>query len=416
MRAVCAITPDLVVTLVHGTWPRGWLRDVFLTLFYGAWPSASGADSLWFAETSDFRSRLTDALGRHGLSAQISSFLWSGANSVRERDAAAQNLAERIRTERLTHPNSTQLLVAHSHGGNVVLRALGQLAVAHDDLFIATLATPFVEILPASLFPKDRARTEDLLALFVGMLILFSSTPVTEALRLPYVLQLVVLLFVGLGGGWLFVLWLRRWRTKNAAKVDELVGLTSISPHIRKHPTLVLRAVDDEASLTLAAAAIGNRLSTLLANWSVVIFALLVAGAAILILVLHVGANVLHTEPFLSSWKRFEAFSIPSLRWFLPLALFVFVFAPGAFKSGYGREFLLNANYCDINSQSVPDTVDRQSETKSTSELEPSNWRTVITLNQTADARTRLRHGLYEHPQCVDRIADWLKSELAHRK
>jgi hypothetical protein len=45
-----------------------------------------------------------------------------------------------------------------------------------------------------------------------------------------------------------------RLRARNTRKVDELVGLTSLSSSVRKHPLLVLRAVDDEASLALAAA------------------------------------------------------------------------------------------------------------------------------------------------------------------
>ena len=57
---------DLVLTLVHGTWPRGPLRDVFLTPFYGVWPKDYGKKQLWFSEGSEFRNRLTAAFGRRG--------------------------------------------------------------------------------------------------------------------------------------------------------------------------------------------------------------------------------------------------------------------------------------------------------------------------------------------------------------
>ena len=188
---------------------------------------------LWFAESSAFRNRLTAAFDRHGLSIQISSFLWSGANSIRERDSAALNLAEQIHTERLTHPNSNQLLIAHSHGGNVALRALDQLAVAHDEIFIATLATPFVEIVPFNLPPKDNARTEDLLAFLAASLTLPPNILVVEALHLPYIMGLIVLFPAGMGCAKLFIFWLRRWRTKNAAQVAKLVQLTDFPfpPH-----------------------------------------------------------------------------------------------------------------------------------------------------------------------------------------
>lgn len=137
-------------------------------------------------------------------------------------------------------------------------------------------------------------------------------------------------------------------------------------------------------------------------------------GLWIWIFVLFIGGNVFQAEPFLSWWKRFDAISIPQLPWILALLAFVFLVAPGAFKSSYGRELFLNARGCDINSQQAPDTIDRQPE--ATSDFNQSNWGRVVTLPQTADTRTTLRHGLYEHPQCADRIADWLKAELARRE
>jgi hypothetical protein len=415
MGADGAATCDLFVTLVHGTWPRGALRDVLLTPFYGAWPSDFRPKLLWFAEGSEFRNRLAAALEKRLLSARISSFLWSGKNSVRERDKAARQLAEHIRNKQLSHPSSTHLLIAHSHGGNVALRALNHLGSAHDEIFIATLATPFVEILPARISPKDSGLTESTWAAFVGVLTLFPILFLLDASGLPYVIGLIAGLLAGMGCGKLFVLWIRRWRVKNAAKVGELVELTSLSPRIRKHPILVLRAADDEASLSLGAAAIGNRLSTLLAKWSVVIFPFLLVGLVGFFLVSAAGANFFQTEPFLSWWKRIDAISIPWLPWIIALVLFVFLFAPGAFKSSYGRELLLNARGCEINSHSAPDTIDQQSKAQSASDFSPSSWGTVVTLHQTAEVRRRRRHGLYNDPQCADRIAGWLKFEFGRR-
>ena len=145
MRADGGAACDLFITLVHGTWPRGW-RGVFLTPFYGRWPSRSFPKSLWSADGSEFRNRLTAALSKRGLSTRISPFLWSGANSVRERDKAAHKLVEHIRAKQSDYLSPTQVVIAHSHGGNVALCALDQLGVTRDEIFIATIATPFVEI------------------------------------------------------------------------------------------------------------------------------------------------------------------------------------------------------------------------------------------------------------------------------
>jgi hypothetical protein len=156
MRASGKAGCDLFVTLVHGTWPRSFWRDVVLTLFYGKWPSGFSPKWLWFADNSEFRSRLTAALSKRGFSAQISPFIWSGANSIRERDKAARELAEHVRAKQLEFPNSTAVVIAHSHGGNVALRALGKPEVSRDEnIFIATIATPFVEILPSNPSPKE---------------------------------------------------------------------------------------------------------------------------------------------------------------------------------------------------------------------------------------------------------------------
>ena len=105
-RTVC----DVFITIVHGTWPRNVLRDVFLTPFYGRWPGGFVPKNLWFAAGSEFRNRLTAALSKRGLSAHISPFLWSGANSVRERDRAAHQLVEHIRAKQSDYPSSTQVI------------------------------------------------------------------------------------------------------------------------------------------------------------------------------------------------------------------------------------------------------------------------------------------------------------------
>lgn len=58
-------------------------------------------------------------------------FFWGGKNTDASREAGAQKLAERIMQIREQQPSALVHLIAHSHGGNVVLRAveivLGQL-------------------------------------------------------------------------------------------------------------------------------------------------------------------------------------------------------------------------------------------------------------------------------------------------
>ena len=394
--AVC----DVFITLVHGTWPRGGWRDVFLTPFYGRWPGGFVPKNLWFADGSEFRNRLTAALSKRGLSAQISPFLWSGANSVRERDRAAHQLVEHIRAKQSDYPSSTQVVIAHSHGGNVVLRALDQLGVTRDEIFIATIATPFVEILRTKVSPTETRRIDFMVVddyehsctslRRTGLGYLF---PHVKRIRLVISLSRLVCL--------LPFLLLFGLRARNPRKVDELVGLTSLSPSVRKHPLLVLRALDDEASLALAAATIGNRLSQLL-EWSSykiwVLLRFLTISFVVFILVLiainffwpldEFRAPAFMTrflQPIFQPIFQFLFDWTPTLGKCLILAFFAFLFSPGAFNSAYGRELLPIFQGCEINSQSAPDSIDRQSEFQS--ESTPTNWGMVVTLHQAEEAR-----------------------------
>jgi len=397
MRANGGSNGDLCITLVHGTWPRGVLRDVFLTPFYGVWPSGSWPKSLWFSEGSEFNGRLAGALAKHGLSTQVSPFTWSGANSVRERDKAARRLAEHIRAKQTEYPGSRQVVVAHSHGGNVALRALDQIG---GEISLITIATPFVEILRTKISSKATRRIDLMLSLTTSILIPHYVTTYFSMLN-PYVFYSIA----ALGGALPFLL-LYGLRARSTRKADELVGLTALSPSVRKHPLLVLRAVDDEASLTLAAATIGNCLSRLLEKLAYKIWVLLPILFVVFILVLT-AINFF--------WPLFSiSVDWPALSRGLILAFFAFLFSPGAFNSAYGRELLVILQGYEINSQSAPDSIDRQSEFQS--ESTPTNWGMVVTLHRAEEAEGRLRHGLYDDPQCAERIASWLKGQFHERK
>jgi hypothetical protein len=239
---------DLFITLVHGTWPRNVWRDVFLTPFYGKWPTRSFPRSLWFADGSEFRNRLCAGLSKRGLSARISPFLWSGANSVRERDKAAQELAEHIRAKQFDHPGSIQVVIAHSHGGNVALRALDQPGVTGDEIFITTIAAPFVEILPTKLSPAETRRIDFMVSLTTSVLIPLYAIAIKDAYFptlnpnvLPFIVALVCVLPL------LFF----RLRARNTRTIDELVGLTLLSPSVCKHQIILLSPVNDTPAHTL---------------------------------------------------------------------------------------------------------------------------------------------------------------------
>lgn len=124
-----------IITLVHGTWARGMCKK-----------DAPTAEPRWFEDGSSFRADLAKEWGRKfGEIPIIRVVLWSGDNSIEERDLAGALVAEEIRSQKKFSHKTQQLVIAHSHGGNVALRAVDHLRDEADGLFVATMGTPFVE-------------------------------------------------------------------------------------------------------------------------------------------------------------------------------------------------------------------------------------------------------------------------------
>jgi len=110
---------QFLITLVHGTWGRGFFLK----------PRRRNRRPLWFEEGSPFLVRPDSKLG--DIPHDVTPLLWSGANSIFVRDKAAHVLAEHLSAEHAEQPQATQLVIAHSHGGNIALRALHHLQ-QHD--------------------------------------------------------------------------------------------------------------------------------------------------------------------------------------------------------------------------------------------------------------------------------------------
>ncbi len=110
---------DSIVTLVHGTFDRR---------------------ANWTRATSPLASELAARLpGRTG----AQTFVWSGRNSHRARVDAGRRLARRLDANARLHPGARQVVIAHSHGGNVALYALRHRQTT-TPVDIACLATPFL--------------------------------------------------------------------------------------------------------------------------------------------------------------------------------------------------------------------------------------------------------------------------------
>ena len=148
--------------------------------------------------------------------------------------------------------------------------------------------------------------------------------------------------------------------------------------------------------LALAAAAIGNRLSGQIGR--LLNRANMVGGLTVGVLAAILWAGEYFGSRFwhISAQDLFRFY----LNWLLiPLIVAILVggwlLAPGLFKCAYGKEFLFNSQSCDINAQSVPDSVDREFNFEAASARIRASWGTAITLHDTVGFRKGLRHGLY---------------------
>jgi hypothetical protein len=155
---------ELVVTFVHGTWGRG----IFPALRNSKTP-------FWFEPGGAFRDKLVSELQARGIISSVDIFLWSGANSIRHCDEAAKRLARELTNNVKRTPGIRQVIVAHSHGGNVLARALGYMDINVSSLRVCYLATPFMQLFRRKVERSERlivTVTSFFLFLIIGDLLL----------------------------------------------------------------------------------------------------------------------------------------------------------------------------------------------------------------------------------------------------
>ncbi|HPE79641.1 MAG: hypothetical protein H6961_01380 [Chromatiaceae bacterium] len=376
----------LAITLVHGTWGRG----VFPAL------SLLWRRPFWFEPGGGFHDRLKHGLAGLGIDAPIHAFTWSGANSIFERRTAAKRLAADINERAAAEPDRLQMVIGHSHGGSVAMIALRHMEEAvHRQVSIVTLATPFMEV---TVEPPGMRNVQVIVTLLTLFGLGFSTLLFVPAVQ-------AVLAFWGMAveavpdwmSTFLFVLgWLLA-----AVMVLFLLGLGFRDREERlieatrdgvacdfATNVLVLRGIDDEATLVLAAGAIGNRLSVRLIR--IMGFGSVVA-LALLFCVHFSGSGPTYVRDNLA------ALSLWGLWLAIPGLGLLFAMLSGLFKGVYGRELFVRSLLCQVNSHSAPDQPGKL-------------W--VITLLPSMREWRGLRHGLYDHERTVPTVLNWILRQI----
>src|SRR5580704_10134742 len=134
---------SLRVILVHGTWGRGILVPT----------DEPWVGTYWFNEGSQFRNNLEGKLKERGVVPQIEFIPWSGSNSILARSRVADTLRAHLDS---SSPNVPQVVIGHSHGGNIALRAVKDSGASRTRVHIVTLATPFLQIFAVTAPPYWR--------------------------------------------------------------------------------------------------------------------------------------------------------------------------------------------------------------------------------------------------------------------
>jgi hypothetical protein len=110
-------------------------RHYTITLVHGTF----GNHTPWIQPGSLLRRTLETGLGGRVAFAR---FAWDGENDQDSRRRAATRLAEHLGEQAAARPDTCQVIVAHSHGGNIALHAAGNPAVAERVSSLVCMSTP----------------------------------------------------------------------------------------------------------------------------------------------------------------------------------------------------------------------------------------------------------------------------------
>jgi hypothetical protein len=337
-----------VITLIHGTW---------------------AANARWLSDNSS----LCRAI-REDLTGEVvfTPFRWSGKNSFKARLDAAADLSEHLIEQRRKYPSANQFVIAHSHGGNVLLRVL------EDDECPALRAAVFLST--PFLIAQERIAWHRQLALMgtavYGIIASAFYMGTNDSFNfLHFAIMSVVAVAL--------IFWLLNKGFHRAVEASRVI-LLSVGRKDKQENALLLRCDRDEATYGLTAlqfvSSILIKLQRNIPRLYVSLAFYCSVGLAATKLLHHQISNTLILTGFIL---------IPSL--------FVLI-ATGAviiMALGLGSEFILASLLLDISVESSP------LGTWSVCQIRP------------AEDRIHLRHSMsYEDENAVKTISDWLKSHV----
>ncbi len=415
MDAVATEQPTPIrVLLVHGTWPYGrWPASV-----RAAWHRVIGTRPAvrWFEERSTFREAL---LSRIPGSVSMDVFSWTGGNSAGARNRAVSDLEMTVRQSATQHPDAIRVVIAHSHGGNIVLRALEQLSASERPHGVVTIATPFIVARPRALLEWERHATLALRIMVLALPAAAILATVSRSALTPYhyIRAACALLISGA------VLWIgtRIWQCSQRA-----VFSRPPAEQVDTARMLVIRAPGDEASLALGfgqvvgslgygiwrllalparlSSAVAARLPKRLASW-------LLAPVLLMLALRLVQLLTSWWDPQTCLWWRIAAYAVLITYFFIPIAIAMLALPVAAAtligvlfallgRVGFGVEYGLSNLSVEVAAEAVP----------------PGEYKGQLYLVSPNDIPAELngmRHSAHELDCVRSRVATWM-CELRH--
>jgi hypothetical protein len=370
---------EVIVHLVHGTWPYGPFKR-----------KPTKEEKVWFDPDSEFCRSISSELGAR---VEFVPHLWSGSNTFRARSLAAADLAlELAAAVNSSHPDSAHVVVAHSHGGTVSASAVGFLSdsVARRIESLICISTPFAYWVLADI--AHRAAM-----LWAQASLLAASVVVFLCLTFaPFVVAHGMLVFVAcslLGLIWFIGVLLLRAVLRAGGRIPRYYPQSYEIP--KSTNMLILRSPQDEASIAIGLAQtmhwIARKMYGLVGEVpGQQSYVKIIAGAAAFPLFLLAGAQIAR---WLVGVDGLWVFEVGSLLGLGALALIYFFCAFLASLSvGYFRvgHWAVTAVEVEMTPPGIPCTV-------------------KIAPVDPLDESDSIRHGAYNRPW----VRDEIRSELS---
>jgi hypothetical protein len=341
---------------------------------------------------------------------EFHSFEWSGKNSVMSRSIAAFHLSNLLRVLIEQYQDDQYVIIAHSHGGNVALRAVESLETeTASKLRIVTLATPFLQ-----LYRNYLRRQYDLdsaviylavpiyLATHIGVPLAANPDNIIPTLSRANWLWFIfvgLLLSISVYSPYKFYRLFRRTVREAVEEKAQLFILATNYDARRYPPILVLRGVRDEAALALA---VGSLLTLI----SRIVRAIQLRNVRSSLILAAVIIIVPSLAPIVSDYLLFGESAVTPVQtlavdfvFLAAIILLLMRFIEILGRAFFGVEMAFASELLELDVSAVPDSSNNVE--AQTLEPEPS------------EQKNGMRHGLYSHNSAADRIHEWLQRQFA---